>query len=132
MKQTPQKQENKLPSPVGVGVITIITVLLVLSLTIFSALTLSSARADYTLSQTNADTVAAYYQADCEAVKRYAEFAAGTESELDELIPISETQSLHLHLIRDGFNQIWYYAWDVTPNEGAGQPGDLFLPVWEG
>lgn len=124
-------QENKLPSPVGVGVITIITVLLVLSLTIFSALTLSSARADYTLSQTNANTVAAYYEADSEAVRRYAEFAAGTDPELDAVIPISETQSLHLQFTRSS-GKVWIAAWDVVANEGAGLPEDYFLPVWGG
>ena len=49
-------------APVGVGVITVITILLVLTLSVFSALTLASARADLALSQRNAETVKIYYQ----------------------------------------------------------------------
>ena len=50
-------------SPVGVGVLTVLTVLLVLTLAVFSALTYTSARADWALSRINADTVTAYYAA---------------------------------------------------------------------
>lgn len=55
---------DKQTSPIGVGVISILTVLLVLCLAVFAALTLSSARADLALSRRNADTVQAYYAAD--------------------------------------------------------------------
>lgn len=41
--------------------VTVFTVLLVLTLSVFSALTLTSARADLALSRTNARTVSAYY-----------------------------------------------------------------------
>lgn len=122
-------REHKLPSPVGVGVITIITILLVLSLTIFSALTLSAAQADYNLSRINADTVSAYYAADREAVRLYTQFAAGTEPELEATIPISETQALHLRLIRDGVVTI--DAWTVVSTQVPGLEED-FLPVWGG
>lgn len=47
--------------PVGIGVITVITILLVLTLSVFSALTLASARADLALSTRNAETVTSYY-----------------------------------------------------------------------
>ena len=47
--------------------VTVFTVLLVLTLSVFSALTLTSARADLALSRTNARTVSAYYAADAEA-----------------------------------------------------------------
>ena len=56
-------------SPVGVGVLTVLTVLLVLTLAVFSALTYTSARADWALSRINADTVTAYYAADAEAAR---------------------------------------------------------------
>lgn len=45
----------------GIGVASVITVLLVLTLSVFSALTLSAARADLALSRRNADTVTQYY-----------------------------------------------------------------------
>ena len=66
-----KREGSVISSPVGVGVITVITVLLVLSLSIFSALTLSTARADLALSRRNADTVTAYYAADAQAAALY-------------------------------------------------------------
>ena len=84
----------------GVGLITIITVLLVLTLSIFSALSLATARADLALSRINAKTVQAYYDADRTAVGRYAAFAAGDETSLEEMIPIDGEQFLHLSLSR--------------------------------
>lgn len=53
---------NKRSAPVGIGVITIITILLVLTLSVFSALTLAAARADLALSRRNAETVTDYYE----------------------------------------------------------------------
>ena len=91
---------KKSPPPIGIGVVSIMTVLLVLTLSVFSALTLTSARADLSLSRTNADTVSAYYAADAQAAALYAQFAAGTDAELETDIPMTDTQSLHLHLVR--------------------------------
>ena len=51
-------------SPVGVGVLTVLTVLLALVLAVFSALTYVTARADLALSRINAATVTAWYDAD--------------------------------------------------------------------
>lgn len=62
-------------SPVGVGVLTVLTVLLVLTLAVFSALTYTSARADWALSRINADTVTAYYAADAEAARLLSGFS---------------------------------------------------------
>jgi len=83
-----------------VGIITIITVLLVLTLSIFAALTLTTAKADLALSEINAETVQSYYAADREAAQRYAAFASGNETELDEWIPMEGNQSLHITLGR--------------------------------
>ena len=66
------KRSEQASSPLGVGVITVITVLLALTLSIFAALTLTSARADLALSRINAETVKAYYAADAAAARRYA------------------------------------------------------------
>ena len=117
-------------SPVGVGVITILTVLLVLCLTIFASLTLTSARADLALSQRNAETVRAYYRADAEAVELYRAFAAGTEDELDTAIPMTGAQSLHLHLVRAADGGVEVRAWQTVSQEEA-LPDD-HLPVWDG
>lgn len=109
-------QENSAPSPFGVGIITIITVLLVLTLSIFAALTLTSAKADLALSRINADTVSACYEADAQAARLYVDFAAGSEARLEQYIPIDESQSLYLNLRR------------VTSGE---QAGSVAIDHWE-
>lgn len=117
-------------SPVGIGVISIITVLLVLCLTIFSALTLSSAKADLALSQKNADTVAAYYEADAKAAALYRDFATGGAQTMEETIPMTENQFLHLQLARDEDGTIQILSWRTQFVEGA--EIDSTLPVWDG
>lgn len=87
-------------SPVGVGVLTVLTVLLVLTLAVFSALTYTSARADWALSRINADTVTAYYAADAEAARLLSGFSAGSAEELEATLPMTEAQSLRIHLAR--------------------------------
>lgn len=117
-------------SPIGVGVVTILTVLLVLGLTIFSTLTLSTARGDLALSQRNADTVQAYYKADAQATKRYADFAESDERELETTIPMTDTQSLYLHLARQADSSILILAWKTQAE--AESEIDEYLPVWDG
>ena len=51
----------------GIGGVTLLTVLLVLCLTMFSVLALGSAQADYRLSEKNASAVTAYYSAENKA-----------------------------------------------------------------
>lgn len=121
---------KKAPPPIGIGVVSIMTVLLVLTLSVFSALTLTSARADLSLSQTNADTVSAYYAADAQAAALYAEFAAGLDDELETDIPMTDTQSLHLHLVR-GADGVEILAWQTVPVEQDAGDGD-HLPVFDG
>ncbi|MCQ4864327.1 hypothetical protein [Pseudoflavonifractor phocaeensis] len=117
--------------PVGIGVVTVFTVLLVLTLSVFSALTLTSARADLALSRTNARTVSAYYAADAEAAALYEEFAAGTEVELVADVPMTERQSLHIHLVREG-DGVKILAWQTVPLEDGADLGGDSLPVWDG
>ena len=116
--------------PIGIGVVSIMTVLLVLTLSVFSALTLTSARADLSLSRTNAGTVAAYYAADAQAARLYADFLSGTDDELETDIPMTDTQSLHLHLVRSG-DGVEILAWQTVPLEDGGGDGD-HLPVFDG
>ena len=56
--------ENKSGPLFGIGGVTLLTVLLVLCLTLFSVLALSSAQADLRLSEKNARMVTAYYTAE--------------------------------------------------------------------
>jgi len=121
-----KREGGVISSPVGVGVITVITVLLVLSLSIFSALTLSTARADLALSRRNADTVTAYYAADAQAAALYRTFEAGGQAELEATLPVTDHQNLYLHLIRkeDG-------SWQTVAADETLEIDDT-LPVWGG
>lgn len=112
----------------GIGVASILTVLLVLTLSVFAALTLASARADLALSKINADTVSDYYAADREAARLYREFAAGAEASLQADIPMDRGMTLHIHLVREDA-EVRILAWQVIAQE---QEGIEFLPVWDG
>lgn len=126
-----KRESNMAASPVGIGIITVATVLLVLCLSIFSALTLSTARADLALSRRNADTVSAYYGADAQAAALYQEFQAGDQPELETSIPITEHQDLYLHLIRGAGGEVEILAWQTAP-AGEEMEIDETLPIWSG
>ncbi len=123
--------DEKRSSPIGVGVLTILTVLLVLTLAVFSALTYTSARADLALSQRNADMVTAYYAADSEARKLQAEFAQGLDDELEATLPMTGAQSLYIHLAREG-GEVRVLAWKTVPAQEEGQYEPPHLPVFDG
>ena len=115
--------------PVGVGVISVITVLLVLTLSLFAALSVATAQADLALSRKNADTVTAYYQADAQAAELYAAFAAGNEPTLEAVLPITDQQSLLLRLARTEAGDVEILAWQTQTQELPPEEG---LPVWTG
>ena len=116
-------------SPVGVGVISVITVLLVLTLSLFAALSVATAQADLALSRKHADTVTAYYQADAQAAELYAAFAAGNEPTLEAVLPITDQQSLLLRLARTEAGDVEILAWQTQTQELPPEEG---LPVWTG
>lgn len=125
--------ESKNRAPFGMGVATILTVLLVLCLTIFAALSLASARADYALSQIGADTVAAYYRADAQASALYRAFAAGDAAVLERILPMTENQSLYLHLRRLPDGGVETLAWRTIPTGAdALDAGEDTMQVWTG
>lgn len=125
--------KEKGTSPIGVGVLTILTVLLVLTLAVFSALTYASARADLALSRTNAETVRAYYAADGKARQLQAGFAAGTDGELEATLPITDTQSLYIHLVREPGGTVRTLAWKTVGAGGADEEfEEPLLPVFDG
>ena len=121
---------KKQGSAIGIGAITVLNILLVIMLSIFSALTLSSARADMALSQRSADSVTAYYAADAEAVRLYREFSESSEPELETDISASDTQTLHLHFARTADGEAKILAWQLVP--AAQDTDSLFLDVWDG
>ena len=120
---------EKNASPLGVGVLTLFTVLLVLTLSVFAALTWSSARADLRLSNINADTVSAYYQADGKAAELYVQFSSGTQRELKTYLPVTDSQQLYLHLVRDRDGLVQVLCWQTVPIQ---QEQDGTLDVWDG
>ena len=120
-------QSESRPAPIGIGVISILTVLLVLALSLFAALTL--ARADLALSQRNADTVQAYYTADAEAARLYDRFAAGDEAELETTLPVTDQQYLALHFVRQADGSVRILQWQTVSVEPE---IDEHLPVWDG
>lgn len=119
----------KRSSPAGIGMITILTALLILSLATFSALTLASSGADLRLSRAAAEKTASYYAADAQAAQIYADFAAGSASELETLLTISNTQSLSLRFSRNSDGDAVIDCWRVIVQEEV--PDDS-LPVWTG
>lgn len=122
-------QSESRPAPIGIGVISILTVLLVLALSLFAALTLASARADLALSQRNADTVQAYYTADAEAARLYDRFAAGDKAELETTLPVTDQQYLALHFVRQADGSVRILQWQTVSVEPE---IDEHLPVWDG
>lgn len=118
-------------SPIGVGVLTILTVLLVLTLAVFSALSYAAARADLALSRKNADTVTAYYAADDQARRLKSEFAAGAKGELEATLPMTEAQSLYVHLVREG-GAVKVLAWKTVPAQAEEAFEAPRLPVFDG
>jgi len=125
-------KREKGSSPVGTGAITVLTILLVLCLCIFSALTLSTAQGDLSLSERNAQMVTAWYQADAEAARQYGAFAAGTDSELESKIPMTDTQYLYLHLSRTDQGEVTVLAWQMISDETELTDADQHLPVFTG
>lgn len=69
-------QQSGSGSSMGVGVSSILMIFVALCLTIFATLSFLSANADWKLSQKAADSVAAYYQADAEAERKFQQIAA--------------------------------------------------------
>ena len=110
----------------GVGVITILTVLLVLTLT------LSSARADLALSRINADTVSAYYTADAQAARLWTDFSAGADGELEEVIPMTDNQHLYVHFIRDEAGTPVIESWTTVTDEPSEEEISDTPELWQG
>lgn len=123
---------EKASSPIGVGVLTVLTVLLVLTLAVFSALTYTSARADLALSRTNAGTVTAYYAADADAARLLADFREGLEDELETTLPMTESQSLYVHFVRDTDGAVRILAWKTVSAQAEEDFGGSSLPVFNG
>lgn len=81
----------------NIGTSSLILIFIILCLTIFGLLSLSSAGSDWKLAQKNAQSIKGYYEADSQAV----EFAAMVEKELLECALAASTEEAYWHMIKD-------------------------------
>lgn len=96
----------------------------VLCLTVFALLGFSTVQAGARLSQSTAQAVSAYYQADCQAEEIFARLRSGelpagvtkTENIYSYVCPISDTQQLQVALQKeaDGWTVL---RWQVFPSK---------------
>ena len=124
-------QETPSSPPIGLGVTLILTVLLVLTLSLFAALTLSTARSDLALSQINAQTVEGYYRADSQAVEHYHAFSLGEDDTLEADIPINDTQALRIRFSRDEAGQPRIDLWETVSLQPQTQEENTWN-LWDG
>lgn len=120
-----------------VGVSSLLVIFAVLCLTVFALLSVSTVRADRTLSEKSAAAVEGYYQADCAAEQTLAGLRAGEQPEGVKEIngiwcythPISATQTLVVEVKVDG-SDYDILRWQAV-STADWQAGDQ-LPVWNG
>jgi hypothetical protein len=124
-------------SPPAIGGSSLLVIFAVLCLTVFALLGLSTVRADQRLADACADTVSAYYQADCQAQTILAQLRAGQLPEgvtVDGGVytyscPISDTQALYVEVRLEG-TEYTVLRWQEA-STAAWQPDDSLL-VWDG
>ena len=120
------------------GVSSIIAILVILVLVVFSALAITTSKADLRLSQKTSDGVKAYYEADSVAEDRMAEVAAvassGSGNWAQELsgagytvspadggtlieytVPIDDNRNLNVRLFADESGKLTRKLWQVAP-----------------
>lgn len=121
---------EKMPSPAGSGVIAVVTILLVLILAVFSALTVSTAQADLVLARRGADTVADYYTADGIARELLHKFRSGDEVQLETLVPMSDMQGLYVSAQRQEDGSVQVLAWKTVLLDDFSDFANPGLSVW--
>ncbi len=128
------KNENRGPV---LGASSLLVIFAVLCLTVFSLLSISTARANGRLSETARDAVTAYYRADAQAERilarlRAGESIEGVQKENDIYsygCTISPTQVLWVELALDG-SDYRILRWQAVST--AQWEADDRLPVWDG
>ena len=120
-----------------VGGSSLLVIFAVLCLTVFALLSLSTVQANGRLSETSAQAVAAYYEADCRAEEIFARLRSGERpegvTENDGIYaytcPISDTLQLQVELRQAG--ETWtVLRWQAE--SVAEWESDEFLDVWDG
>lgn len=129
-----EKRKGGFP-PVGVS--SLLVIFAVLCLTVFALLSVSTVRADRTLSEKSAAAVENYYQADCAAEATLALLRAGKRpdgvNEVNGVYyythPISDTQTLVVEVVVEG-TEYEILRWQAV-STADWQTSDQ-LPVWNG
>ncbi len=121
----------------SVGVSSLLVIFAVLCLTVFALLSLSTVRADRTLSEQSARAAESYYRADRAAEETLARLRAGeypegvteTDGVFTYTHPISETQTLVVSVQVEG-TEYDILRWQAV-STAQWNAGDQ-LPVWDG
>ena len=129
-------KERRMSTPI-VGGSSLLVIFAVLCLTVFALLGLSTVQAGGRLSQTMADSVSAYYEADCMAEEIYARLRSGempaevtrTGDTYAYTCPISDTNELQVELQQNG-NQWEVIRWQ--PVSTVAWESDDSLNLWDG
>lgn len=96
----------------NIGTSSLILIFIILCLTIFGLLSLSSAGSDWNLAQKNAQSIKGYYEADSQAV----EFAAMVEAELLECALSSSSEEVYQHMVKERMEEKLGGCYDETSN----------------
>ena len=129
-------KERRMSTPI-VGGSSLLVIFAVLCLTVFALLGLSTVQAGGRLSQTMADSVSAYYEADCMAEELYARLRSGempaevtrTGDTYAYTCPISDTNELQVELRQNGDQ------WEVIRWQSVSTvvwESDDSLNLWDG
>ena len=116
------------------GVSSIIAILVILVLVVFSALSITTSKADLGLSQKTSNGVIAYYEADATAEDMMAEVAealaggnlsglseayevskTGNVTSISYTVPIDDNRKLNVSLGADGSGKLTRELWQVVP-----------------
>ncbi len=114
----------------GLGLASLLTAILLICMTVFSTLCLSSARADKRLSDSYCDSISDYYAAENEANRRLAQLRReGNIGEHELSVAISEGRELSISVVitAEGYEIIRWQAISTDVWEA-----DDSLPVWKG
>ena len=131
------KKRNAMPMPITGGS-SLLVIFAVLCLTVFALLALSTVQANGRLSQTTAQSVTDYYEADCQAEEIFAQLRQG-EVPLEVTVSgsvyaytcaISENQDLQVEVERTetGWKVLRWQAVSVTQWSEEDRP----MEVWDG
>lgn len=88
----------------NIGTSSLILIFIILCLTIFGLLSLSSAGSDWNLASKNAQSVKGYYEADGQAV----EFAAMVEEELLQCGLMASSPEAYIHLVKERLKEYYH------------------------